>query len=341
MTPLSNIFNIKYGHSLELNKLEIVDESEGIPFISRKQGDNGIAAYVKQIPNVKPANPKSITCALSGSVLSTFLQDREYYTGYHIAILEPIQPLSDTQLLYYCTCIEKNKYRYSYGRQANRTLRDILVPDLKDIPTYVSDSKIETYSNSHNRELDIDITLSDTRTWKKFRFDEIFEIHKGYYNKKPPKSDSEDKIPFIGATAFNNGITGYISTENILKYAKDGTKSSSDIEKRIFQGQCITVSNNGSVGEAFYQKEPFTCTHDVNPLYLKNGKIITPELGIFLATLIKLEKYRWSYGRKWRPSRMPDSIIKLPVKEDSTPDWTYMETYIKTLPFSKQLNEDS
>jgi hypothetical protein len=31
---------------------------------------------------------------------------------------------------------------------------------------------------------------------------------------------------------------------------------------------------------------------------------------------------------------MPNSFIKLPVKTDGSPDWQFMENYIKTLPNS-------
>jgi hypothetical protein len=65
---------------------------------------------------------------------------------------------------------------------------------------------------------------------------------------------------------------------------------------------------------------------------------LTPELGLFLAAIIRGEKYRWGYGRKWRPIRMPDSIIKLPVKPNGKPDWTFMDNYVKTLSYSSQLS---
>jgi hypothetical protein len=40
--------------------------------------------------------------------------------------------------LYYCLCIEANRFRYStFGREANRTLRTLLVPDLASVPAWV------------------------------------------------------------------------------------------------------------------------------------------------------------------------------------------------------------
>ena len=93
-----------------------------------------------------------------------------------------------------------------------------------------------------------------------------------------------------------------------------------NIEDKLFDKDCITVPNNGSIGYAFYQPKPFTCTHDVNPLYLKDFQL-NKYIGMFLCSLIEKEQYRWAYGRKWRPSRMPSSTIKLPVTTNGNPDW--------------------
>ena len=37
-------------------------------------------------------------------------------------------------------CLRANRYRYSYGRQANRTLRDIGLPDPSRLPEWVRDA---------------------------------------------------------------------------------------------------------------------------------------------------------------------------------------------------------
>jgi predicted nucleotidyltransferase len=66
---------------------------------------------------------------------------------------------------------------------------------------------------------------------------------------------------------------------------------------------------------------------------------MTSNVGLFISTLIKKEKYRFNYGRKWHVDRMRESTIKLPVKIDGTPDWEFMENYIKSLPYSSQLDK--
>ena len=101
------------------------------------------------------------------------------------------------------------------------------------------------------------------------------------------------------------------------------------------------------MGEAFYQKDPYWATDDVNALYSKYEGF-NEQIGLFIATVLRQEKYKFSYGRKWTLDNMNITIIKLPAQrnDDGTiyldtskkysddgyvPDWEWMENYIKSL----------
>ena len=60
-----------------------------------------------------------------GSVLSTFLQEEPFYSGRDLYLLIPLQPMSKLVKLFCITVLKANKYRYSYGRQANITLPNL------------------------------------------------------------------------------------------------------------------------------------------------------------------------------------------------------------------------
>lgn len=338
---VADIFDIRYGHSLELNGLTQTDSNTGIAFVSRKSGDNGISAYVEPIEGEEPGKAGEISCALSGNgVLTTCLQERPFYTGYHVAILTPKQAMTKAEMLFYCLCIRANRYRFSYGRQANKTLGDLLVPALGSVPSWVNATNLDPFTGVDATVSPIASAPTDGNAWSDFRYDQIFEIKKGYYNKKPPEcaASEEGSVPFIGASESNNGVTSYHRLEDIAGHGRGGEADpGKSTGKKIFPAGAVTVANNGaSVGYAFFQPTPFTCSHDVNPLYLLDREM-TPEIGLFLCALIGVDRYRWSYGRKWRPSRMPRSIIKLPVQPDGKPDWDYMESYVKSLPYSKSI----
>lgn len=153
------------------------------------------------------------------------------------------------------------------------------------------------------------------KNWFSFRISQLFSINKG---KRLTKANmTNGGTPYVGASDTNNGLTAFVG------------------QQAIHQGNTISVSYNGSVAEAFYQPEPFWATDDVNVFYPKFD--LTPAIALFICTLIRQEKYRFNYGRKWHMERMKNSILYLPVRPDGSPDWEYMEQYIKSLPYSSQI----
>ncbi len=169
----------------------------------------------------------------------------------------------------------------------------------------------------------------NTYTWGTFKYSKIFEIKKGFYNKKPEHIKAGN-IPFLGATDKNNGVTEYYSLYDLKKASKTGDEKNAPLEDKIFPRNALCVTNNGAPGYVYYQDREFTCSHDVNPLYLKKGEF-NRYIAMFVATVIEQDRYRWQYGRKWRPSRMKNSKIKLPQDKNGNPDWEYMEQYIRNL----------
>lgn len=314
MISLDKLFEVKNGNGLELNRLEITSRKDGLPFVSRKTGDNGIAAYVRPIKGVEPFDGGQLTCALSGSgILSTFIQDDPFYTAYHVACLKPLRQFSTAELLYYCQCIEANRYKYSWGRQANRTIKTLKIPEPSEMPDWVHKVNTDIYVGADRPALNIQTPELFTHKWKRFVLSDLFDIKKGKRLTKANMTPGD--VPFIGASENKNGVTAYI-----------GKSPEHD-------ANTITVPYNGnSVAEAFYQPFPFCATDDVNVLYPKFE--LSPPIALFLTTMIRYEKYRFSYGRKWHLERMKRSTISLPVTKGGTPDWELMTNLIESLPYS-------
>ena len=148
----------------------------------------------------------------------------------------------------------------------------------------------------------------DTSSWKWFRYDEIFDIRKG--KRLTKENMTEGNIRYIGAIDSNNGLSAFIGNDS-----------------QLHQGNTITVSYNGSIGYAFYQDKEFWATDDVNVLYPRFS--LNRYIAMFLCRLIEMEQYRFCYGRKWDLEAMNKSKIKLPVTPVGTPDWQYMEDFVK------------
>jgi hypothetical protein len=133
--PLHALFDPIYGSNMELNKLTLDDD--GVNFVSRTARNNGVSAKVRKVEGLDPIEGGVLTVAGGGSVLATFLQMEPFYSGRDLYYLRPKQDFTVDELLFYCSCIRANMFRYSYGRQANRTLKDLPLPARSAIPAWV------------------------------------------------------------------------------------------------------------------------------------------------------------------------------------------------------------
>lgn len=319
MKPLNELFEVTYGNKLDLNKLKALPLAQGgVNFVGRSSRNHGVSGYVEPLVGIQAYEAGLITVALGGSkLLSAFVQEAPFYTAQNVAVLRPKHPMTFQQKLYMCLAIRQNRFRYSaFGREANRTLRTLLVPELTEFPSWVG--SVEQLSLEHLAKPAIETLPLPLKpeTWGSFELQELFDIRKG---QRLTKADMlPGSVPYVGASDTTNGVTARIG------------------QKPIHEGKTISVSYNGSVAEAFYQPEPFWATDDVNVLYPK-GFELTPATALFICTVIRMEKYRFNYGRKWHLERMRDSVIKLPVAATGKPDWALIESYIKSLPYSSQL----
>ncbi|CAN5859630.1 hypothetical protein BH11PLA1_BH11PLA1_18170 [soil metagenome] len=137
--PLSAVFRILHGNKLDLNKMLAPSDDEApVAFIGRSGKENGIVGFVRQHPVYDPFPAGAITVALGGAALSSFVQQRPFYTAQNIDVLTPLATMTLDVKLFYCQCIEANSFRYStFGREANRTLKQLLVPPLEAVPDWV------------------------------------------------------------------------------------------------------------------------------------------------------------------------------------------------------------
>ena len=306
MKQLSDYFNATYGKEKE----PFGDFSEGkTPFVSSGDIDNGVVGFF----DVEPIYKNVISVARTGSVGSSFFHPYQCVINSDCIVLDPKEELSQEEMLLFVSLLRKNIFRYSYARKVTPSrLLKTLVPDIenfKDISKIVDfQKKMDAMSSGYSNKI-IDLSKRD---WRWFSLGELFDIKKG---RRLTKEDMRlGKTPFIGSSEFENGVTAYIDKEPIHK------------------ANTISVTYNGSVAEAFYQPHDYWASDDVNVLYAKFP--LNPYIALFIVPLIRKEKYRFSYGRKWHLERMNESKIKLPVDMDGVPDWKFMEDYIKSLPYS-------
>ena len=315
LVPLHKIFDIKYGNDLELVNLKKCKEKNKkcINFISRTEKNNGISAFVEKNENITPNPPHTISVAVSGSVLSSFYQSEPYYTAFHIFVLTPKKEMTKLEMLFYAFCISKNKYKYNYGRQANKTLKDILVP--KSIPQEFYGIDINKL-NTLNKDSVIKFSYElNTENWQEFDINFLFEI-KG--SKTTSILELEEygkgKYPYVTTQATNNGVAGFFD-----HYTEEGN---------------VLTIDSAVIGYTSYQALPFSASDHVEKLIPKFK--MNKYTALFLVTILNLEQYRYNYGRKSSQTRIRRMKIKLPAKMEK-PDFEFMDNYIKGLPYSSSI----
>lgn len=142
LTTLNSIFDVEYGNKFDLNKMTRAKSLEdAVSFVGRSGRNNGVTAFVQKKNDVQPYFAGLITVALGGAILSSFIQPRQFYTAQNVAVLKPKERMALEEKVYYCLCIQQNRHRYgAFGREANRTLKVLLVPRRNEVPKWVREA---------------------------------------------------------------------------------------------------------------------------------------------------------------------------------------------------------
>lgn len=164
LVKLSEYFEIKYGVNLEFQSMKLCNK--GIPFVSRGAKNNGVVGFVEIKQGIVPNPKNTISVACGGSIMESFLQKNDYYSGRDLFYLKPRILLTDEEMLYYCACLRSNKYRYNYGRQANKTLAELSIPNKDSIPRFVYEQRAKSGFKLPSKEShSLNKVFLDDRKW--------------------------------------------------------------------------------------------------------------------------------------------------------------------------------
>ena len=316
MKKLSEIFNWWYGVNLELINCEV--SHNGIPFVSRTAANNGVVARVSPVEGIVPNPSHTLSLAGGGSVLSCFYQDEPYYSGRDLFVLSPKVEMSKNEMILYSYIISTNKYKYNYGRQANKTFQDLMLPELHEIKLIVETSLNADYK-FNQQALMSSVNSLNLANWDWFVVEDLFnyfergKVHSQY------SLPSGDDYFYVGAKKDSQGVMSKCGYDEGL----------------VSKGNCVIFICNGegSVGYSNYMDRDFLASGD---LILGYGDKINKYTGLFLSTILDRERPKYSFGRKYGKYVKQTAII-LPSTEDGKPDWEFMENYIKSLPYSANI----
>ena len=325
----TELFDISGSKTTTIEDLKAYGKGE-YPYVTTQAVNNGVERYFNY-------------CTERGGVLTVdsavlgfcSYQEKDFSASDHVEVLRPKFEMTKYIALFLTTIINREQYRYSYGRKCSQTkLRRSQLklpvtqegtPDWKYMEDFVKDQIIPQLPKKAQKvwlqkydtqPMQQEKMKLNTDEWKWFRYTDLFQISG---SKTTPVAELESygkgEYPYVTTQAVNNGIEGYYNywTE---------------------KGGVLTI-DSAVLGFCSYQEKNFSASDHVEiltPLFEMNKYI-----AIFLVTLINKEQYRYSYGRKCSQIKLRNSKIKLPVTPSGEPDWQFMEDYIKSMPFSRNI----
>lgn len=308
-----------------------------IPLVSSGMTNNGIVGYIDSLGDGKaqifPKN--TITVDM---FCNAFYQNQNFYSVSHgrVNILTPKFEMNEQIGMFITTLINKENYKYSYGRAvySNEISRMILklpvqnngLPNWEFIENYIKNLNYKPISTQRKSN----IKNIEFNKWHEFSVEDIFNIYNG-------KGITSEEIEFnpgnfnaIQSGEENNGIIGRIDKNYC-------------IEKKytLTENQCLTVARTGSAGFVSYQPEGCVVGDSAKILILKEKERANKYIYLFLRTILMANKYKYTYGRKVTEDKYLKEKIMLPSKkiknEEFIPDWDFMEKYIRELPYGDRI----
>ena len=364
---VSAILTIHNGKGITKEEIE---ENEGdFTVVQSGEENNGVLGKINrnycETMKYTLSNKPCLTVARSGSAGFVSFQINGCVVGDSAKILLLDEKIASNEIYVFLqTVLSAHRFKYAYGRKVteNKYMSDFIKLPIKhnedgtpfiDITKkysengYVPDWQwMEGYIKSlHHKPLttqnkQIDVPQLNIDDWKEFVVEKLFRI-------EPTKGIVSDELiegsdtSYIGAKHSMNGW--------MMSCQKEG------FEDWISPGNCIIFIQlgAGSAGYANYMEDEFIGMNGKTSCGYIDG-VMNKYIGLFITTILCLERPKYSFGRSWTGDRLTKTKIHLPIqrKTDGTPfidkthkysddgyvpDWAFMENYIKSLPYGDRI----
>lgn len=319
---LGEVFDLITKGSKGLNHLE-KGISDGISYVGATNRNNGVLDFVEQKESL----------IYSGNAIA-FIRNGEGSMGYSVYKKEDFIASQDITVGYNENLNEYNakfittvadqvrgKYNFGYKRNQERLKRETLTlpadqngnPDFQYMSDFVKKlelGKVQEVLIYIYIYIKLKTILEEKVceiSWQDFWIEDVCEIISGKDIYERDRMSGE--IPYITATANQNGIGYFVNNQN-----------------NTLEAGCLSVNRNGSVGYAFYHPYKALYGNDTRKLKLKfSDKYI----GLFISNVITGQRKKYGYGYKMGTGRLKRQKIMLPVTEAGLPDYDYMKSYMQ------------
>ncbi|MDR0875724.1 MAG: restriction endonuclease subunit S [Clostridiales Family XIII bacterium] len=321
-----SVFGFKRGKRLVKD-----DQAAGnVAYISSKKDNNGIDNFISPPEDMIVYNNK-MTLSNSGSVGILFYHDYDFVASDHVTVIwvkDESITLTGNIALYLKPIIESMKYKYNFGREISDAR---LGKEFIELPVKEDDSPDWEYMNDEICEIINRMKFESVRSknstgefnvdcWGKFKIGKLFpRLESGKCDNAGRLIDGDDLF-YIGAKKKDQGVIKRVSYN----------------EELASEGNCMAFicDGDGSVGYSnFIDFDEIIATVNV---MLGYNPFINKYVGLFIATVLDLERTKYSFGRKYR-SHVANTEIRLPQTIDGKPDYEYMENYILSARFGDRI----
>lgn len=152
----------------------------------------------------------------------------------------------------------------------------------------------------------------DEKTWAPVGLTSMFDLQRGRESNMTMLEDGD--VPLISAKNGSNGLKGFVKTP-----------------KRLINGKCISLNNDGDggAGLAYYQPANMALDTHVTALLPKDG--IGRDAMLFTSECISGLHGFFGHGLSISNPRAKVINIMLPVTDNGEPDYEYMEQYAASM----------
>lgn len=300
MSKIKDLFNIENAKSKGFESYK----KGNISFVTNGDYDNAMLGFVKPFKKDKIFTKKSIC-------LSTFCEanipDIPFLPrgngGSGLVVLVPKKEMSEEELYFYASQINKLRWRFSFSRMLiRRRIENIEIINYKKLDFKIKEKLKEMLPKEKEKD-----KIKENKNIKILKVRDLCEINK---KKALPQNalTLNGNTPYVTTSSFNNGVSGFVEEEPNSK------------------GKCLTIALNGSVGETFFQLDSFITSGDNAVLTLKNG--YNPYILFYVGVLIKNNKWRYNYYRKLTIKKLKGIKLPIPYKNGDI-DSDYVEKIVK------------
>ncbi len=260
---------------------------------------------------------------------TVFYQPTSFYTGQNIQIIRHAK-LDRYNAMFLIVAIKKLVEKFSWGSYGATLTRlrksrvylpatdkgeidfDFMSAFMKDVEYNILNTTLNVFKDR--------ISVNKSKSgggviWKNFLLCELFPTLIAGKSKGLNHIEKSDRgISYLGATNQNNGVLCFVSRDKAT----------------IQKGNCIAFIRNGegSMGYSVYKAEDFIATSDMTLGYNNHLNRYT---GTFITTIADRVRGKYNFGYKRSANRLSKEIITLPVDNNGSPDWEYMENYMRNI----------